>query len=728
MQGLDDLETLTDVFTYTASDGTASATATLTVTIFGTNDAPVANADTNWAKEDAADASGNVLATLAHAGAPVGTFSDIADTDIDLETLTVTNVQDGDQNLTVTAGTNSTNGAVITGVYGTLTLGANGTYSYVVNNANAAVQGLDDLETLTDVFTYTASDGTASATATLTVTIFGTNDNVAPIVTNTVNWMASDPAQQTATTPSYPNGYPLLVSIPTDANGDNITVTATGTIPASVFYFNGSSYVALTTGTVLYQTSGVNFLDDLVYRPTATVTDTINATLSLAVSDGTATVAQTVDIHEVPPTSLPSDTQQLGSVNDPLTSGSGQSPPFALSQATINGILNDPFGTTVVVYTDFQRNPNDVPVPPGEQNPGAFGDASAGSHREQEVQVEIIIGTNHFAVVQDDLTAATFEQSWFFDSATGLMKATVPLGSIYLLDGSGNATSTSLADYLIAHPPLFGDTWVLSFTDNDGGPYQARFAQFQFFTHDPGDPGIVVNGDAVLADQIYGTSGKDTLSGGGGDDIIIGRGSNDTLIGGLGNDSLDGGTGTDTANYLSASNGVTVDLNIFTAQNTGGAGIDTVTSIENLIGSGFADTLTGDGNANSLSGSAGNDTLTGGAGIDILTGGTGADHFRYNATIEGLDHILDFSTAENDVIDILASAFGGELVAGTDATGKFGSSTNNTFGSGTERFHFNTSTHTLYYDADGSGGGSSAIALAVLENGGTIDAAHIKIV
>jgi Ca2+-binding RTX toxin-like protein len=48
------------------------------------------------------------------------------------------------------------------------------------------------------------------------------------------------------------------------------------------------------------------------------------------------------------------------------------------------------------------------------------------------------------------------------------------------------------------------------------------------------------------------------------------------------------------------------------AQNTINAGTDTLTSIENLVGSDFNDTLTGDAGANKLEGGVGNDTLNGG--------------------------------------------------------------------------------------------------------------------
>src|SRR5258707_7437959 len=83
----------------------------------------------------------------------------------------------------------------------------------------------------------------------------------------------------------------------------------------------------------------------------------------------------------------------------------------------------------------------------------------------------------------------------------------------------------------------------------------------------------------------------------------------DTLAGDAHDNVLDGGDGTDTISYAAAANGVTVSLALDTAQNTGGAGTDTLTNFENLTGSTHNDTLTGDDNNNSISGLAGNDTL-----------------------------------------------------------------------------------------------------------------------
>ena len=110
--------------------------------------------------------------------------------------------------------------------------------------------------------------------------------------------------------------------------------------------------------------------------------------------------------------------------------------------------------------------------------------------------------------------------------------------------------------------------------------------------------------------------GNDLIFGNGGNDGLVGGADNDFLSGGAGNDNLNGTTGDDTADYANAVSTVTVDLSIGVAQNTGGAGNDTLSNIDNLRGSTFADTLTGDGNDNSLDGGGGNDSLIGGAGND----------------------------------------------------------------------------------------------------------------
>ena len=540
----------------TDSDGDSSTTGVLAITF--NDDTSTATDDIDSVTEDGAlVADGNVLTGTG--GADANGTDGVADS-IGADGAAVGGA--------VVAVTGGTIGNPIVGPYGSLTLNANGSYAYTLNNSAAAVQALDTGETLTQIYTYTVRDADGDeATASLTITINGTND--APVVLNSHTWMSSDPAQQTASSPTYVNGYPVGVVIPTDVDIENLVVTATNT-PTGVFYFNGAIYVAVTSGTVLYDPSlGINFLDDIVYRPTASITDTVTVAINLNVFDGTVTVPQIVTVHEVVGARLPGQNVQVGDGSSPLTSGNDQVQDFALSAEFAAGLAGNENIAVLIVSTDFQQQPNAVPIPVTERNPGAFGDSSAGSHREQEVQVEVRIGANRFVIVEDDLTALTFEQSWFFDATSGLMRASVPYTSIFLLDGAGIPTATTLAAFLIANPAAAGDIWTVSYFDNNGGNWQARLVQFRFEYNDAGNPAITVNGDPVLPDTIYGTSGNDTLNGNGGNDVIIGRGGNDVINGGAGNDAIEGNDGNDTITGGTGNDTI-----------NGGAGTDTVTDPE----------------------------------------------------------------------------------------------------------------------------------------------------
>ncbi|HEX4890200.1 MAG TPA: DUF4214 domain-containing protein [Alphaproteobacteria bacterium] len=140
------------------------------------------------------------------------------------------------------------------------------------------------------------------------------------------------------------------------------------------------------------------------------------------------------------------------------------------------------------------------------------------------------------------------------------------------------------------------------------------------FTGGPGDD--VLTG--TEADDFFdGAAGNDTLDGAAGNDTLIGGDGQDRFIGGSGNDNINGGgntpTGGDVVDYSSASGGaVLVDLIRGIAED-GLGGFDALTGIENVIGTGFNDTLIGDGAANGLRGNAGNDILDGGGGEDVAS-------------------------------------------------------------------------------------------------------------
>jgi Ca2+-binding RTX toxin-like protein len=151
---------------------------------------------------------------------------------------------------------------------------------------------------------------------------------------------------------------------------------------------------------------------------------------------------------------------------------------------------------------------------------------------------------------------------------------------------------------------------------------------------------------SAFNDTITGNAGNNVLGGSAGADTLSGSGGNDTLVGGLGADILDGGIGIDIADYSGSTAGVSVNL-----QNGKGAGGDaqgdTLSNIENILGSAFVDNLVGSSAANVLNGGAGNDTLNGGGGADTLTGGAGSDLFVFKALADigvgaTTDAITDF--------------------------------------------------------------------------------------
>jgi len=165
-------QTLTETYTYTISDGHGgTSTATITFTIHGTNDQPYAGNDVNTIAEEQGTATGNVLSgQWTNGGGGSGTDTAAQDSDPNGDALTITDIMRPD-------GSGGSVGHPFDGLYGRLTLNADGSYSYALDNASAAVQKLKAGETVTDSFVYTTSDGRGSfVDATITIVISGVND------------------------------------------------------------------------------------------------------------------------------------------------------------------------------------------------------------------------------------------------------------------------------------------------------------------------------------------------------------------------------------------------------------------------------------------------------------------------------------------------------------------------------------------------------------------------
>ena len=221
------------------------------------------------------------------------------------------------------------------------------------------------------------------------------------------------------------------------------------------------------------------------------------------------------------------------------------------------------------------------------------------------------------------------------------------------------------------------NSFVTVFAISNG--YTGGFTAFNF---DGFIGNLTLSGIGSLDETITGATGDDVLSGNDGNDTLVGLAGNDTLDGGngndilrggLGNDTLIGGAGIDTASYSDATGAVTVSLNTAAAQNTGAAGIDTLSGIENLTGSSFDDILTGSALANVLTGGDGNDSLLGLDGDDTLDGGNGDDQLRGGAGNDTLIGGAGIDTASYK--DATSAVTVSLAIAGAQVTGGAGTDT-----------------------------------------------------
>jgi Ca2+-binding RTX toxin-like protein len=120
-------------------------------------------------------------------------------------------------------------------------------------------------------------------------------------------------------------------------------------------------------------------------------------------------------------------------------------------------------------------------------------------------------------------------------------------------------------------------------------------------------------------DTIVGCTGNNWLEGRAGDDSIVGGLGSDSLFGEAGNDTLDGGEGEDFVIYRSSTAAVVVDLTKTTGQVQDGlGGVDTLISIEGVIGSSQGDQFLGPQAATPYF------YVEGAGGADTIDGGTGA--------------------------------------------------------------------------------------------------------
>ena len=301
----DGSETLSDRFTYQASDGMANSTiATVTLTITPVNDAPVA----------VADAYGVPRGGLLTVASATGVLAN--DTDAERAALTA---------------------VLVTGpTQGTLTLSADGSFTYTHNGSGAPGDG----------FTYRAGDG-VDLSAETTVTITAIPANTAPVAV--ADAYVVDEGATLTVTPT--NG---VLRNDTDAEGDALTAVlvtspAHGTLTLNVngsftYTHNGSE---TTSDRFTYQAR-----DGSATSVVATVTLTVTA-----VNDAPVVTAATFLLPE-----NSADGTVVGTVTftDP---DAGQSGTFSLTGGNTGGAfaINASTGQLTVasgVALDFESTPS----------------------------------------------------------------------------------------------------------------------------------------------------------------------------------------------------------------------------------------------------------------------------------------------------------------------------------------------------------------------------------
>jgi VCBS repeat-containing protein len=709
---LDDLaagETVVQTYTITVDDGQGGiATRDVSITLTGTNDAPVA--------QDMA------LDSIEDGGLVIASFiADDTDSDDDGSSLTYT----------ITSSPSE----------GTIVNNDDGTFSF---DPGTDFQDLAEGETRQVSFGYTATDrhGAVSNAATVTVTVTGVNDapNEPMFSAGTISEAATPGTVAAIVDVSDPEGDALDVQLLDDAGGLFVLVgnevrlapeaqldfeTATShTILVSATDTAGQTTEAFFDITVVDANEGPDALTvdgGVVDENSApgTVVATLTAsdpdagdilTYSLADDGGGRFVIVGNEIRVADGASLDFENESFVDVAVQVTDSGGLVflQPLQIEVANVDetptgiefegGFVaeNSPAGTWVASLSATDPDGADgLTFSLIDDADGRFvidgteifvADGAILDFEEQTyftISVEVIDPSGLSFVRDIDITL-TDEDDFPTDilvaggevaenSAAGTVVATLdvaganladvtfaiddPSGLFDVIDNQVVVATGAAIDFESAQSYTVG----LSVTDSFGNTYVEDL-----------DIGILNVSGYVPGDNL-----ANSLTGTAEEDLILGNGGNDTLTGLLGRDSLVGGLGNDT--YVLTASDVVED----SVTELAGGGIDTVRSdgsyvladeVENLVLTG-ADTINGTGNnlANSLTGNAshnalfggigndsifggdGNDTLDGGEGNDSLVGGIGDDTYVIDATADrvtelsgnGTDRILTNLTALN---------------------------------------------------------------------------------
>jgi len=471
-------ETATDSFSYTVSDGNGGTdTATVSVTINGVNDAPVAMDDSGIGfitDEDSSFTTANVLAN---------------DTDVDTsDVLSVSNLD-------------------TTGTVGLVTDNGDGTFSY---NPNGQFESLAAGETATDSFSYTVDDGNGGTdTATVSVTINGVND--APIGNDdsgvgfttdedssftTVNVLANDTDVDTSDVLSVSNlDTTGTVGLVTD-NGDG------------TFNYNpNNAFELLNDGETATDSFSYTVSDGNGGTDTATVTLTITGVTDVPFTISAESLfPENVTGYQLESSNAAEGGSMLSLRNSNSTVGTAT---FTFDGASgiydlIIGVFDENDGQSTFELTQQSNLVGSVLL---DQDPG-------GNAASQNSKVELILGDDLTITSGDSFTITGFQDRGEFVRLDFIKF--VPVGSVSTITGSdGN----DILNGALTNDTIFGNQGNDTIFGNQGNDILLGGNGRDILRGDLGDD-ILTGGNATDTFVLAAGEGTDTITDFSNNDLI----------------------------------------------------------------------------------------------------------------------------------------------------------------------------------------------------------------
>ena len=514
--------TYSDTFTVSSADGTTS---TVTVNILGTNDGPIAVADTGTTLEDTS-LVGNVLSN---------------DSDVDGGTLTVTQFVVG----ATTFAANSV--ANISGV-GTLQINTNGSYTF---NPAANYSGS------VPVATYTVSDGQgASASATLNINVTAVADAPELFAATQVNALIAGVNTISTTAGILQANLESTLGLKSGTlDGFDPPPGATTNDPGTINVIDGAlsnfNYHLNAGSTVSFTWSFTNG-ENVVSEINAGYNDQV--VLVVTAPDGTQTSSSLISSEQLGP----------NTTNAVFTATTNFTPPtegdYQFSWLVLNGLDPNKDSSLAINNVSIQSGSTlygaaiDLPISAGLRDldgsetlsvtiSGAPAGAtfSAGTH----------LANGDWLFTPAQLTGLSFLPA---DGFTGTVNLGVTATATEISNGSfATTTQTISVNVSETTTTLTGTQANDTLTGTSGNDHIQGLAGDD--TVNAGSGNDLVYG-GVGNDTLNGEDGNDRLYGQAGTDVLNGGNGNDTLIGGSGNDTLTGGTGSDIFRWELADQGV----------------------------------------------------------------------------------------------------------------------------------------------------------------------------